>query len=549
MGQQYLPLIKNQIKRPFILPLLLLFSFSLVACASQTQAQEPVPRFGVIESYESPADATALGVGWTRVRFQWGEMQPNSPDEWLPIVDEATIASETDAGREVTGILLGIPLWAQDENQLPLGLYLPHDHPDNLWARFVQTAVTRHQLLINHWIIWNEPDIREGALGNTWHGTVADFAQLQKVAYLTIKEANPEAVVHLSAFTYWADVNAGTEQYMALLLDELLRDPQASQHNSYFDVATAHLYFQPEQVYDLLTFFTGLMRERGLNQPIWLVETNAPPRDDPVWIVEDWFLSVLQPEQANFMPQGIASAMSAGAERIAVYKLIDTETDRVANPEPFGLVRMNGERRPAFQTYQVAIQQFAGTQATTRERWDEVGQFRHWREDGNTVDVLFARLPVPQTAVIPTSNTTATLINQRGESQPITAQNGQFIVELPPAICSHSIGDYCMIGGETFYLVQVAESTPPATATPVPSPTVPASPTPLPPTAPPDITATPTTLATVTMPTIPTNTPTPPATVVPVQTDEPAGGNPLGLIVLGVALLLGAGLFWFSRQK
>jgi hypothetical protein len=46
----------------------------------------------------------------------------------------------------------------------------------------------------------------------------------------------------------------------------------------------------------------------------------------------------------------LASALSAGAERVAIYKLKDTEDDRQANPEPFGLVRLDDTRRPAFTT-------------------------------------------------------------------------------------------------------------------------------------------------------------------------------------------------------
>ena len=40
-----------------------------------------VGRFGVIESYEDPAAADRLGVAWTRVRFQWAEVQPDGPDD------------------------------------------------------------------------------------------------------------------------------------------------------------------------------------------------------------------------------------------------------------------------------------------------------------------------------------------------------------------------------------------------------------------------------------------------------------------------------------
>jgi hypothetical protein len=367
------------------------------------------------------------------------------------------------AGQSHVGLLIGIPDWARDAADLPKGLWLPPTNPANTWAAFVRQAVSRYRGRIDHWIIWNEPDIAETEIAHTWDGSVADFAQLQRSAYLAAKEANPNAVIHLSAFTYWADYYAGTEQYMARLLDEIRTDPQAPQHNYYFDVATAHLYFQPNQIYDLLGLFSGIMRERGLMQPIWLVETNAPPKDDPAWTVADWTLSVTQDEQAAFVPQALATALAAGAERIAIYKLKDTTDDRAANPEPFGLLRLDGSPRPAYAGYKIALRYLAGSTTAERERWNEIGQIR-LGQSGQTTTVLFARLPTWQRAEVAATDDTAVLVDMWGSKETITATNGIFSVDLPPARCSQSIGDYCMIGGLTYYLVQSAD-TQPATPT------------------------------------------------------------------------------------
>lgn len=410
-------------------------------------------RFGIIESYESPAEAAGLAA-WTRVRFQWAETQPHSANDWLPAVSDEQIEAELAAGREVVGLLIGIPDWARDEKQLPAGLWRPADDPANLWANFVRQAVGQYTGRINHWVIWNEPDIWDSAApGHTWDGTVADFAQLQRVAYLTAKETNPAAVIHLAAFTYFWDFNYGRQQYFQLLLAELATDPQAAAHNYYFDVATAHLYFQPNLIYDILQVFQQMMAEQGLEKPIWLMETNAPPVDDPAWPVDSITLSVLQQEQAAFMPQALAAALAAGAERVGIFKLRDTETDRLANPEPFGLLRQDGTSRPGLITYQIAIQYLSGMISAKRERWNEVGQIQ--LDQGNyTTTVLFARLPAAQQAQVPAAAETALLVDMWGQQQTITAQNGLFIVELPPAVCSQPIGDYCMIGGLTYYLVQ-----------------------------------------------------------------------------------------------
>jgi hypothetical protein len=259
--------------RRLLITLSLIALTGLVATGRSRAAQELNPEntnpFGVIESTDRPTAADELGIGWTRLTFHWGEIQAGGPDSWTNEISDEQIQGEIDKGRLILGLLIGIPGWARDERKLPGGLWLPHDSPSNRWAVFVEEIVTRYAGRIDHWVIWNEPDIPAGQLAHSWDGTVADFAQLQRVAYLAAREANPRATIHLAAFTYWADFYAGTEQYMVRLLDELMADPQAAEHNTYFDIATAHLYFQPNQIYDLLTLFLDIMGERGLEKPIW----------------------------------------------------------------------------------------------------------------------------------------------------------------------------------------------------------------------------------------------------------------------------------------
>jgi hypothetical protein len=572
----------SQYRRKTFLLLGLLLSLLLTATqrpllAFQTDEPEPPDsswRFGVIESYEAPDQAARLGVGWTRVPFHWAKVQSGGENSWTPEISQEQLESEIAAGRMIAGLLIGIPEWAAADDGLPAGLWLDHDDPANTWANYVRQAAETYAGQIDHWIIWNEPDIPETEIAHSWDGTVADFAQLQRVAYLAAKQANPDAVIHLPAFTYWADYYAGTEQYMARLLDEIGTDPQAAEHNYYFDVATAHLYFQPGQIYDLLRLFTAILRERGLNQPIWLAETNAPPRDDPAWPVPDWTLSVIEVEQAAFMPQALAAGLAAGAERIAVYKLKDTEGDKAANPEPFGLVRLDGSERMSFATYRLAVGFLDGALGAERERWDAIGQFRVDQVEQSTT-VLFARLPEWQQAEVTATAGLATLIDMWGTKQVITPTNGLYSVDLPPASCSHSIGEYCMIGGYTYYLVQEAD-TPPPTPTPLPTETPIATPTATPtftptPTETPTPTATPASTSTAPPTMAPTSSPIasqttqPASTAGPVSVDaaEPTSETPvtpdpatqdddktlIWLIAISGAVALVLAVAWLSQRR
>ncbi len=454
----------------------------ILAAAPRSEAQEQEEkdwRFGIVEAYTARNAARELKIGWTRVRFQWADVQAGGPETWTPELSDEQIDEQLAEGREVAGLLIGIPDWARDEDDLPQGLWLDHDDPGNLWAVFVRDIVGRYDGRIDHWIIWNEPDIDASEVAHSWDGSVDDFYQLQRVAYLAAKEVNPQAVIHLPAFTYWADENAGREQYMARLLDRILADPAAPEHNYYFDVATAHLYFQPDQITELLAVFQGIMAERGLTRPIWLVETNAPPYDDPDWPVAEPALAVSSTEQASYIPQAVAAALAAGAERISIYKLRDTVGDRAANPEPFGLLRLDGERRVAFTTYREAIRFMRGTTSATRERWDDVGQFRLEQADRITT-VLFTRLPDPQQVEVEAIAGTARLVDMWGQEEIAQAENGVYTIDLQQALCTQPIGDYCMIGGTVLYLVQARDGGPPPQGAPPVAPPHMITPPPLP---------------------------------------------------------------------
>ncbi|MBK8904146.1 MAG: hypothetical protein IPM53_23405 [Anaerolineaceae bacterium] len=559
-------------------------------------AQAPVDyRFGVIESYQNPGEANALGAAWTRVRFQWAEVQAGGPGTWTASVSDGQINGEIGAGRTVVGLLIGIPDWAREGN-LPRGLHLPHTDPNNTWANFVREAVGRYNGRINHWIIWNEPDVNDpNAPGFTWGGSVQDFFQLQRTAYLAAKEVNPNATIHLSAFTHFWNPN-----YIYEFLDVVVADPSAPDNNYYFDALTAHLYFQPDSIYNLIQQFYGAVGSRGIPwKPVWLVETNAPPIDDPAWPVSNFTFRVAQQEQAAFIPQAFAVGLAAGAQRIAVYKMQDTVDDVAANPEPFGLLRMDGSRRPAFTTYQVAVQYLAGMQGVKREEWGHWGQIR-LNQGTHATTVLFSRLPAPQTVEVVAEANTAVLVDMWGSRRTISASGGVFTVELPGAICAQTAGDFCMIGGPVYYLVQsldgasvpapppvggpppvgtpVANDTPAATGTIDPdaptntsSATHTAKPTETPEASstPRDtVTPRPTRTLTATATAVPTDTPTSPPTetavpatedalpptAVPTQeaaAEVPESRGSLSLILLGVAGLgaLGLGGWWWNGRR
>jgi hypothetical protein len=410
--------------------------------------------FGLIEPHDAPQYADRLGAAWGRARFHWARIQPDGPDQWIEAdLTEAELSGELDAGREVVGLLIGVPGWAQDARGLPAGLDLPPDDPGNLWAAFVREAVGRYAGRIDHWIVWNEPDVWDPAHpAYTWPGDVDDYAQLLRVAYLVAKETNPDAVIHLAAVSHWWDVQAGRDLYFPALLDAVVAAPGAAENAYYYDVATLHLYFNPASVYDVLVEYAGYQSERGLDKPFWLVETNAAPSDDPAWPVAEVTFHVSLLEQAAYMPQALSLALAAGAERIAVFKLLDTPGDHLANPEPFGLVRADGSPRPVFQTTQTAFDLLSDVD---RVEWNERGEVAQVVAvgQGEVIRVLWSRLPRAFVAEVPALADRATLVDMWGNRSTVEAVDGAYRLTLYAGECQQTVGDYCMIGGPPVYLI------------------------------------------------------------------------------------------------
>ena len=101
----------------------------------------------------------------------------------------------------------------------PRGLELAYNDPNNSWGQFVRKLATRQRGVVDNWIVWNEPDMFQPGLRYTFDGSYEQYAQLLKVAYLNIKEVNPEAKVIVGGFAYWWDKEYNRPPYLGPLLE------------------------------------------------------------------------------------------------------------------------------------------------------------------------------------------------------------------------------------------------------------------------------------------------------------------------------------------
>lgn len=462
-------------------------TFLLIAVACLwpvgTQAAPPDPRFGAVEAFFAPFDADEAGVAWERVLFYWREIQPE-PGMWREdYFPPEILHREVSAGREIVGLLINPPGWANGyagDRGVPLGLHLPIDHPQNYWAQFVFRMVSQYRGVIRHWILWNEPDVWDAShFGYTWAGTLEEFAQLTRVGYLAAKRADPDCVVHLAGLTYWWDVEYGRRPFFERLLEEMAKDPNAAANGFYFDVVSLHIYFKPRTIPDIVGKTRAAMRRYGLDKPIWVDETNAPPFDDPQHPIAHPRFRVTLSEQKAFLVQAFALALASGVERVAVYKMSDRPSIEPWE-EPFGMVRQDGSRRPVYDAFRAAVSYMAGAKAA---RWDDRGAFATVSLDQGTrtTRVLWNWTSEPLVAEVAAAAPLGLVLSPEGGSQESAAKSGFHSVALPPAVCGQP---RCDIGGEPVILMEDAPVAMVgrliATATPTPSPEPTATLTPLP---------------------------------------------------------------------
>lgn len=433
----------------------ILLIVALALCTAPARADGPDERFGAVEAFWVPEQAAEMGLGWERILFYWEEIQPEGPDDWNTLhVDDRWLADAEARGRQVVGLLKQTPAWATDgipDAGVPRGLYLPVDDPENLWANYVRRVATYYAPRgVHHWIVWNEPDIDAETYGHEFAGSVADYYQLVKVAAQVMKAVDPDAVIHLAGTTYWHDELAGRTPYLQRLLDVASADTEAATNGFFFDAVSLHIYFRVETVPRIVSETRAILDAYGLEKPIWITETNAPPDQDPAWPVERPAFPVDLEQQAWFLPQAAALGFGAGVARVGVYKLTDVLEQPGA--EPFGLLRADLSPRPAFDAYSHLIARLSHFNDVTLTTMDDA-YLATFTDDERITRLVWARTDHPVIVTLNAAAPEAIVYDVFGASEAHRARDGRYRIPLQPARC----GPECIIGGPPVYVVETVD--------------------------------------------------------------------------------------------
>lgn len=441
------------------------------------------PRFGIAEGFRNAQVMADIGAGWERVVLAWADIQPNGPDDfsWLGrTIPPRAVAGELNRGVKLAGLLQFTPTWAATSDvdpgrSVPRNLDLPDDDPRNYWARFVFETVRYYAGRIDEWIIWNEPEFHPGdaagAGSYTWLGSDEQFARLMEVGYRAAKRANPRATVSFPGTSYWVDRNVGRPQFYERFLAIEARNPEAKDHDYFHDAVPLNLYRAPDDLVRLHQSFKDLQQRYGVDKPLWLLELNAMPTDDtriPCAAMHAANpIQTSQEQQAAYAIQALALAAGAGYARIGFYQMVDDNP--CTQSAVWGITRDDGSARPVARTLRTAVRAFSGFSRAQfapltrlRANWpawptDPTSLTPNWQvyavafdlPNGRRVTAVWNGDGRALRVRVPRRSEHATLTDQAGAAQPLSASGPDWLIDLPAAT-AHYGGDpdgYYFIGG------------------------------------------------------------------------------------------------------
>ena len=255
------------------------------------------------------------GIGWIKQQFPWEEIeQPRKGQYWDTKYSQVTWAKFDDLvaraeqhGLKVIARLDRPPAWARSNQER-------HSHPPDDFddfGDFVTTTVDRYRGRVEHFQIWNEPN-----LGTEWTGRVDPdaYAELLEIAYTRAKAANPNAVVLCAPLAINLErgpVNLNELEY----LDQLY----AAGAQPYFDIMLANAYgmdrppTEPPRT-DTLNFQRVrllrdvMVRHNDGEKAVWFNEYGwnaSPPTMPPEQLI---WRRVTEQQQAEWTVEGVLHA-------------------------------------------------------------------------------------------------------------------------------------------------------------------------------------------------------------------------------------------------
>jgi hypothetical protein len=393
--------------------------------------------------------ARQAGAAANRWELRWESIEPQ-PGAFDWSAADAVVAANEAAGLPLLAVLIGTPGWAGPAaGAPPRGLEVAPILPDgtigpgNHWAGFVHALASRYRGRIAAYEIWNEPNRPD-----FWSGTPSEYYRLLSVAMASIRHADPAARVVFGGLDGYRDPS-----FFEQVLDAAMADDAPPGRRGAFDVLAWHAYHRPLDAYVGTLDLRERMRVRGLDQPIWITETNVPAWDDRQVRgdgARPYRWSATGEEQAAYLLETFAYALAADVERLFVYRASDT-----GEAEAWGLLNVAGAPRPAERAFRFATEHL--TEASRTTRVVETGVERIVVErPGERVTIAWATGSDDAPLVFDAAGAApARLYDKVGGTGEVSPLDGRFVLSLPGASANQGAHDRdYLIGGDPYVIVE-----------------------------------------------------------------------------------------------
>ena len=341
------------------------------------------------------------GVKWSREEFHWARIEPAKGQlDWS--FYDAMVATAKRHGITLYGLLAYWAPWAK--------AYTPEGIDD--YCRFAAAAAERYRADIQHWEVWNEPNIF------FWQGPSDLYADLLKKSYDAIKKANPNALV-LGCST------AGIDHGFIRRTMEL---------GAPFDILTIHPYRENlddrrfiaelRQVADLAK------RPDGALRPVWITEMGWATHVPHNAMGQD-FRVTTQRDQATLLARSYLDAiLSRVAPNISWYDFRNDGTDAFNFEHNMGIVTRDFRPKPAYRAFATLTRLLRGKRPQSAlDLGPSIMAHRFADANGQASVLVLWSTEGDRTATLP-SDRPITLIDLMGGEEPLAAADGKVAVPL-----------------------------------------------------------------------------------------------------------------------
>jgi GH35 family endo-1,4-beta-xylanase len=286
------------------------------------------------------ADYAKLGVHWVRTDFRWNQIQPDADDSYNWSQFDKFVAAADSYGIKVVGLLHDAPGWVNENGGMQSAANA------TAYANFAKAAAEHFKGKVQHWEIWNEQN-----LSGPWSPPdAASYTRTLKAAYTAIKSVDPNSFVITGGLSP-APETSGDHVSAVQFLEEMY----ANGAKDYFDAVGYHPYSWPLQPDNPASWNGWKMMRLGIRETmvdngdgakqVWLTEMGAPTKGGKNAVSELAHAQMLQ------KAADLAHSYS-WAGPLMWYSYQDRGGDSADSENWFGLLRPDGEHKPAYTTYQ-----------------------------------------------------------------------------------------------------------------------------------------------------------------------------------------------------